>query len=174
MKKLIILLLSMVLVFGTVAMLAGCDEGTIGPQGPAGPQGEQGIQGPAGPQGESGVLPERIFQLGETFTYVNHGLRLFSVRLERNTISPTGFMLYITNHNMPGLAPNDFISGRAFNGTSFANAEISFTVIAIGDTQRSTLGGGGVVTSATCIWFGTPSPTSDRAMIPFVRFNVSP
>ena len=67
-----------------------------------------------GPQGESGVPTERVYQLGETFTYRSHtGLKLFSIRVESDVNSLiSGFAFHVTNYNMPGYAPSSFVRLR--------------------------------------------------------------
>jgi len=139
-------------------------ESRLGIPGPTGPQ------GPAGPKGEP-YQPElnKIYQLGETFTYISHGLELFSVKVERDITSPTGFSIFVTNHNMPGLAPNDFIRGRAHSPTGFLTFSFVDSIVAINAVSTTFPS---ISSTTTCIWLGTPSPTSNRAMTPFVRFNV--
>jgi len=155
-------------------MLTGCNDG---PEGPQGPQGEQGIQGPPG---ESGIQEERIFELGETFTYISQGLRLFSLRVIEDANAPNGFVLYATNHNMPGYGLNSFVlmrfyqqplgseTGRTFFTRDFDTADA--TIITLETTRRINLPLPSWVGSS--LWFGWPTAVTTASMIPYAIFRI--
>ena len=168
MKKLVILLLSLMLAFGAIAMLAGCDTGE---QGPTGPQGEQGIQGPQGPQGEQGIqgpagpAPEfRIYEIGETFTYVTHtGIPLFSIRVELSLSNPQDTIrIYITHHEP--FSPTTNPAGIRLRGQLATSGYSTSTFEGLSN------GGGNAFFAGNYAWFGWPLGTN--GILPFVVFRV--
>jgi len=61
----------------------------------------------------AGVQMDRVYTLGQTFTYVSsQGLRLFSIRVVADASAMGGFAFYVTNINMPSNAPSTFIRLR--------------------------------------------------------------
>jgi len=158
--------------------------GNTGPQGPTGetgPQGETGAQGPTGPQGEQGIQgppgqdaipPElnRIYQLGETFTFISHGLELFSIRIEYRPDLLGNIGVWITNLNMPGYAPSSFVQMRALNltGGTFVTWTPTGSALPIGETWSSET----LNFSGNYVWFGFPTATTANAMIPYAIFRV--
>jgi len=164
------------------------EQGNQGPQGPTGPQGPAGNDGAQGPQGETGATGpqgpagndgadgqdwqqvERIYQLGETFTKWNGNLRLFSVRVEFHEDAPANIVVFVANHNMPGLQISEFIRARSQTGeTTWITGSLSNTILPINTTSTripvTTLTG-------TYIWFGTPNSISINSMTPFALFRV--
>jgi len=187
MKKLVIIFISIVLVFGTVAIFTGCfdtnaleqriaelerelDElreldGIPGPQGPIGPQGEQGPPGTAG----NGQQEERIYLIGETFTYYSpSNIPLFSITLELHPMLPSAINARLTNHNIPGFIPNGFIVARLQTATGFATLHFGNSVLAAGNSATA----GGSSASGKYIWFGAPNEIHSDAMMPIVRFRI--
>ena len=196
MRKFIVLMLALCFSFGAIAMLTGCNGeadlsellnridqlerdleearelgGLPGPQGPAGPQGIPGIQGPPG---ESDVQQERIYQLDETFTYTYHtGLRLFSIRVVADTEAFGGFAFYVTNHSMPGYAPDAFMRLRIQAGAgSFSTPTLpspANVTLPMGNTARIQLASG---FEGTYIFFGWPTGVTANSIIPYARFRI--
>jgi len=159
------------------------EQGNPGAQGPQGEQGNPGAQGPQGEQGNPGtdgldgadgqdlINTNRIYQLGETFTYYNGSLRLFSIAVYEVENVTTGIHVRITNHNMPLLNSNTFIAVRHLGavGTWVTNP-FPGSIIAIGNTS----GPASITTwDSDYIWFGTPLP-STGGMLPFARFRIRP
>ena len=202
MKKLIIVLISVVLMFSVMIMFVACEAGErgpigpqgeqgiqgpsgnpgtpgdTGPQGPTGPTGPQGPAGPTGPQGPagpSGVPQERIHQIGETFTYYAHtGLRLFSIRIELE--GPNNLRVFVTNHNMPGYGVHTFVRMRAqSSATTFMTNTFNYIPFSVALPIGSTVNG---ITDpfssihANYAWFGWPTNVTANSMIPYAVFRL--
>jgi len=151
-------------------------QGPTGPQGPAGndgAQGQQGNQGIQGPPGESGVPQERIYTLGQTFTYISsQGLRLFSIRVRPLPENPTEWIqVTVTNINAPSFVISDVVRVRIGN-TTFRTSNISSTTIRIDEYAGSNFSFGGLGTGNNYMWFG--SPTVGDSINAFAVFRVRP
>ena len=132
-------------------------------------------RGPQGPPGEGEGAVFRIYEIGDTFTYVTHtGIPLFSIKVVPDHINqhvPSSVRVYITNHNMPGTAVHTFVRMRSLRPDGLFNTrhfDLDPTIIPLGETEGFL--GGDLFTSA---WFGWPimggSPTT--SMIPYVIFR---
>jgi len=113
----------------------------------------------------------RIHDLGDTFYYYNHGMRLFSIQVNPSDISPaTSITITITNYNMPGFAPHNFLRARRGNLDGNFSTLLEFgafpTPLPIGMYREF-----GAVREHQYLWFGTPVETN--SMIPFVKFRIS-
>ena len=141
-------------------------EGIPGPQGPVGPTGPQG---PTGSDCKcTAVELNRIYQLGETFTYVNGNLELFRVRVW--SPEPNAINITVTIVTMPWFRLDDFIRGRTGipNTNDFLNFSISLSNAGLHIGESVTHG----ITYALLrdyVWFGTPA---GNVIIPFVRFSI--
>ena len=117
----------------------------------------------------------RLYFLGQTFTYVSQGLRLFSIRVEADASAMGGFVLYVTNHNMPGYTPNMFIRARRqLGGGGFASAPLpapANSTLPMGGTVRIAIGTG---FDGAYVFVGWPTDVgnSNISMIPYARFRV--
>jgi hypothetical protein len=111
----------------------------------------------------------RIYQLGETFTFINHGLELFSLRLETSDVALAGFSVWVTNINLPGYAPNDFLRVRAQNNDVWMTQGFSTTILNIGGLAGLTINNS---FTGNYLWFGFPTQGTS-SMIPFVIFSTS-
>jgi len=125
-----------------------------------------------GVSAQVGQTLNRIYQLGQTFTFINHGLELFSIRVVRAGANPTGISVTITNINMPGYAPSGFVRMRAQSSPgadTFATYNFSNTLLPIGGlphTQGFDLFNVGI----TQVYFGFP--LAGDLMIPYAIFQV--
>ncbi|MCL2860935.1 MAG: hypothetical protein FWE22_00770 [Firmicutes bacterium] len=127
-------------------------------------------QGPSGPPGSGTTPEERIHQIGETFTYVTHsGLRLFSIRVELSLQDPNETVhLHITNLNMPGYAPGQFVMVRSLQSDgTFATSTFTGNVLSLNETVAH-----GAPSTGTHIWIGWPTGVAWNTMIPYVIFQV--
>ena len=184
-KKLISIVLALLLGLSLLAFAAcgACDcadvQGLPGPQGPAGQEGAQGPPGNDGQQGNQGIQGppgqdaptielNRVHQLGDTFTYVSQGLELFRIRVTVHPTFPESFAIIITNLNIPGAAPDDFVRYRR-GITSFVTLPISSSQLPL--NLPTTFGSNFLATQY--VWFGTPIG-SGNSIIPFVVFRVRP
>jgi len=113
----------------------------------------------------------RIHDLGDTFYYYNHGMRLFSIQVNPSEINPSeSLSIVIKNYNMPGFAPYNFLRARRGNLVGNFSTIMEFgafpTPLPIGMYREF-----GAVREHQYLWFGTP--VGANSMIPFVKFRIS-
>ncbi|MCL2847537.1 MAG: collagen-like protein [Firmicutes bacterium] len=108
-------------------------------------------------QDAPGTELNRIYQLGETFTYVSHGLELFSITVTQGG-TDTSVAITIYNHRVPNFNPSLFVRmSSTMNGVNFFTNNFSSTTIAIGSTHQQ---GWNLHDPMIQSWFGSPIGTN--------------
>jgi len=111
----------------------------------------------------------KIYEMGETFTYISAGIPLFSIKVEPHPDpnAPNNYIhVSITNLNMPGFAPRAFVQGRYTSLDRWGNMTFSDYVLAIG--AIGTWGG----SSGTGEYLYLGFPTSNSVIIPYAIFRL--
>jgi len=116
---------------------------------------------------QSNSTDAKIYDLGETFTYVSAGISLFSIKVETHPTVTNAVRVTITNLNMPGYAPNDFVKGRYPSGNGFATMTFSTAILSI---NEESVEGGTVSASSTYLYLGFPM--ANNAIIPYAIYKI--
>jgi predicted small lipoprotein YifL len=111
---------------------------------------------------------DRVYQLGETFTYVSAGIPLFSIKVEQSTTANINYVyITIANINLLGFTPSACVKMRRSNRIDEQPSYSTFSdkVLPIGNEYRTNMLKG----SSEHALFGFP--TSD-GIVPYVTFKV--
>ena len=174
MKRFMVILVSMVLCLGAVGLLVGCGSTDLEARIAQLEQDKVDLQVQLDEiqSTVNAILPPadstdfKIYEIGETFTYVSAGIPLFSLTVTWHEDIDNYIIITVKNINMPGYAPNHFVRGRSLSsGGLFHSVTLSNTVFAIGSQS----GGGGSAGIGEFVWFGFPI---GDAIIPYMICRV--
>jgi len=174
MKKILIsIVLALTLGLSLFAFVGCGSRGPVGPQEPPGVGCECVASGGCDCTNVSNcdcspAVINRIYQLGQTFTYVNHtGMELFSIYVNIHPEFPTdGVLIRIENLNSPNFRVNDFVRFQSKNiGLSYIG-HIN-QMLSQGECFNGSASFGSH--SGNYIWFGFP--INSTTIVPFVQYR---